>query len=168
MFKIAKNTILLLLMLAIQTTVFAQEEEEITEQDITAYAVLMIKVDSMKAAAKDQFSEMVKNHELMDGGRRYNELKKAIGDDAKLAEIKATEEEIAAYNELVAFNDNAAVEIRTVFSNSVKDGMGARMYNAIKKKLKADAKFKQNYKEVYANLAGEAGETEEEEEDTDN
>ncbi|MGB3465404.1 MAG: hypothetical protein WBA74_09040 [Cyclobacteriaceae bacterium] len=157
-----KTTILLILAITLQTTAFAQEEE-ITEEDIVAYASLMLKVDSMKTAAKEQFSEMVKNHELMAGGKRYNELKKAIGDEEKLAEINATEEEIAAYNELVAFNTQASVDIKTVFSSSVKEGLGARKYNAIKKKLKTDADFKTKYQEIYDNMAGEMEESTEEE-----
>jgi len=146
-----KRTIVLLLFVAVQFSAFAQDAE-VSDEDLTAYATLLLKVDSMKLAAKAQFSEMVKNHELMDAGRRYNALKKAIGDEEKLAEIEATEEEIAAYNDLVAKNAEASASIKTVFSASVKEGIGAKMYNVIKKKLKADTDLKTKYDEIFASL----------------
>ncbi|MEL6562768.1 MAG: hypothetical protein AAFQ94_31655, partial [Bacteroidota bacterium] len=110
MIKLIKGTIVLIVLLAVQFNVIAQDDE-ITDEDLTAYATLLLKVDSLKAAAKSQFSEMVKSNELMNGGKRYNELKKAIGDEAKLAEIGATEEEIQAYNDLIAFNTEASANI---------------------------------------------------------
>ncbi len=106
----------------------------------------------MKADAKAKFSELVKANELMAGGKRYNELKKAKGDEEKLAEINATEEEIQAYNELVAFNTEASTNIKAVFGAEVKDGIGAKKYNAIKKALKADAEMKTKYDEIFAGL----------------
>ncbi|MEL7145022.1 MAG: hypothetical protein AAFO69_01535 [Bacteroidota bacterium] len=149
--KLLKPTIVILLVLFAQTSVFAQDEE-VTDEELTAYATLLLQIDSMKLAAKTQFSEMVKTHELMDGGRRYNALKKAIGDEAKLAEIEATEEEIAAYEELVAKNGEASANIKSFLSTNVKDGIGARKYNVIKKKLKADSDFKAKYEEIVASL----------------
>lgn len=154
MIKLTKGTILLIILLTVQFNVIAQEDE-ITDEDLTAYATLLLKVDSMKDAAKNQFSEMVKANELMAGGKRYNELKSAIGDDEKLAEIKATEEEVQAYNELVAFNTNASANIKTVFGAEVKDGIGARKYNTIRKLLKSDADVKAKYDEIYVNLKGQ-------------
>lgn len=151
---------MLLVLLTVQFGAIAQEDE-ITEADLTAYATLLLKVDSLKDAAKNQFSEMVKSNELMDEGRRYNELKKAIGDEAKLAEIEATEEEIQAYNDLIAFNTAASENIKTIFNNEVKDGIGARKYNEIKKSLKSDAEMKSKYDEIFASLK-ESQETDEE------
>ena len=164
MIKLMKGTIALIIILAVQFNVVAQEDE-ITDEDLTSYATLLLKVDSMKAATKTKFSEMVKSHELMDGGKRYNEIKKAKGDEAKLAEINATGEEIAAYDELVAFNTDAAASIKAVFSAEVKDGIGAKKYNAIKRKLKADADVKAKYDEIFASLK-EKQEGENIEEDT--
>lgn len=157
MIRKAKNAVLLVVLLALQTTVYAQDEE-ITTEDLTAYAELMLKVDSMKVSAKNEFSEMVKSHELMDGGRRYNELKKAMGDDEKLAEIEATEEEIAAYNELSEFNSKASTEIKAAFGSLVKDGMGARKYNAVKRKLKSDEATKAEYEALYESLSADTEE----------
>ena len=149
--KLSKTTILILFVLFAQISVFAQDED-VTEEDLKDYATLMLQIDSMKTVAKDQFSDAVKSHELMDEGRRYIELKNAMGNEEKLAEIEATEEEIAAYNELLAQNDEAADNIRSFLSTEVKDGIGARKYNAVKKKLKEDADFKAKYKEITAML----------------
>lgn len=162
MIKLIKGAIVLIVLLAVQFNAFAQDDE-ITDEDLTAYATLLLKVDSLKAAAKTQFSEMVKSDELMNGGKRYNELKKAIGDEAKLTEIGATEEEIQAYNDLIAFNTEASANIKATFSAEVKDGIGARKYNTIKKALKADADIKSKYDEIYASLkeATESVESEE-------
>mgnify|MGYP001801484245 CR=1 FL=1 len=151
MIKLIKGTIVLIIILAVQFNVLAQDEE-ITDEDLTAYATLLLKVDSMKVAAKAKFSEMVKSNELMNGGKRYNELKKAIGDEEKLSEIKATEEEIQAYNDLVASNTEASANIKAAFGAEVKEGIGARKYNIIKKMLKSDAEAKTKYDEIFASL----------------
>ena len=160
--KLTKPAIVVLIALFAHFAAFAQEEE-VTDEELTAYATLLLQIDSMKVAAKTQFSEMVKTHELMDGGRRYNAIKKAKGDEAKLAEIEATEEEIAAYNDLVAKNGEVSANIKTFLSTTVKEGIGAKKYNVIKKKLKADADFKAKYDAVFAELKAKMeGETAEE------
>jgi len=157
-----KASVLMVLFMLVTINAFAQETE-VSNDDLKGYAALILKVDNMKAEAKSSFSEMVKSHELMDKGRRYNAIKKAFGDEAKLAEIEATEDEVKAYEELVAKQGEASANIKTVLSTDVKEGIGAKMYNIIKKKIKTDGEFKAKYEETYASLKAEMESTLEEE-----
>ncbi len=161
-FKVLKYLCTLLLSVVIFSA-NAQEEEEITEEELTKYAEVMLEVDEMKEEGKEKYIELIKSNELMQKGKRFNEIKKANGDEAKLAELNVTEEEMAAYNSILEENDKIAAEIKETFSQMVKEDLGAASYNKIKRKLKADDAFKTKYEELYQSLQS----TDEETTDTD-
>ncbi len=152
MINFIKSTSAFLIALLLINTVAYAQEEEVSDADLEAYAALILKIDEMKAEAKTSFGEMVKSHELMDAGRRYNAIKKAKGDEAKLAEIKATPEELAAFEELVGKQKEASANIKSFLGTNVKEGIGAKMYNIIKKKIKSDEAFKARYDKAFASV----------------
>ncbi|MEJ2004270.1 MAG: hypothetical protein P8X57_04740 [Cyclobacteriaceae bacterium] len=62
--------------------------QEISNENLRRYAMMMETVDAMKAEISSLTNEMIKNQEGMDG-KRYLELAKAGGDAAKLEEMGA-------------------------------------------------------------------------------
>ena len=153
---------LLIACLAICPKTIAQDTE-VTNEELTQYAQVSAKIDSLKADMKAKISESVKSNELMDGGKMYNLLNKAKGDEAKIAETGATEEQIAAYAQIQVDIDAFESTFKEQYTAVVKDEIGAGTYNKVKKALKTDETVKAQYTEIVASMTSEVEETEGEE-----
>ncbi|CAD5277900.1 MULTISPECIES: DUF4168 domain-containing protein [unclassified Imperialibacter] len=157
MFKAMTKKAKLMLMLAFVASLslqssFAQDADAVTDEELTQYATVMNKIDSMKEDLQVRYNEVIKNNELMDEGRRFLELKKAWGDDAKLAEISATDEEKAAYQGILDEYDNMVAEFKEVYPNLIKDDLGAALYNKVRNAMKSDTELKTKYDELLASM----------------
>jgi len=159
--KILKNGLLLFVVvvaiLIVNSPAVAQEDE-ITDDELMLYATVMNKIDSMKEDMKVKYNDLIKSEELMDEGRRFNELKSAKGDEAKLAEISATEEEIVVFDKIQEAYDTMVADFKEVYPTLIKDELGAAVYNKVKKGLKADPDLKMKYEEIVDSLKPEEGE----------
>lgn len=132
---------------------FAQEtaEDPVTDEELQKYAVAMDSIDRMKQAVIEEMSEMVKGNENITGAR-YNELNDAIGDEAKLKELAATEEEIAFVKSVLARKDEMTAEIQKTFVSLAKDYIGGKTYNKVKAALAKDAALKEKYNNLLAEM----------------
>lgn len=148
-------------LLALDFSAVAQDAE-ITDEDLQKYATIMNQIDVLKVDLKAKTNEMVKGNELMDGGRKYKAIKGAKGDEAKLSEIGATEEEVTAFNTIEESIDAMKVEFKTTYTSLIKEDLGAGTYNKVKKGLAADAELKTKYDAILTALA-ESAETASEE-----
>lgn len=161
-----KNSLLvfgmLIACLAICPKTVAQDAE-VTSEELTQYAQVAAKIDSLKADMKAKISDAVKSNELMDGGKMYNQLNKANGDETKIAETGATEEQLAAYAKIQEDIQAFKGKFKEQYTAVVKDEIGAGTYNKVKKALKADAEVKSQYDEIVASLSASTEEVEGEE-----
>ncbi|MEP1780830.1 hypothetical protein [Reichenbachiella sp.] len=156
-----KNSLLALGMLIVCLAVCPKsvaQDAEITSDELTQYAQVTAKIDSLKADMKAKISEAVKSNELMEGGKLYNKLNKAKGDEAKLAEIGASEEQLAAYGQIQESITAFKKEFKEQYTAVVKDDIGAGVYNKVKKAIKADAAVKAQYDEIVASFSTEESE----------
>lgn len=136
------------------------QDSEVSDDELMLYATVMNKIDSMKNDMQTKYNDMIKNEEAMDGGRRFKELKTANGDEGKLAEINATEEEIAIFDSIQEGYEKLLSDFKTAYPALIKDELGAGVYNKVKKALKADADLKTKYNEILESLKPEEGEEE--------
>lgn len=142
----------------------AQEEEEtpVTDEELKGYAVVMDSVDAMKENVKNVMAEMIKGNEELSTAR-YNELNDAVAkeNDEKLAEMEATEEEIAFIKNVIAIKDSLTSQLTESFKEMVKSDLGVKTYNKVKAAIK-DKEVKARYKEILAEVSaarkGEDGE----------
>ena len=126
---------------------FAQEEEEkeesgVTEEELMAFAVMEDSVNVVKAQKTEAFNTLLKTHELMDGGRRYMAIKKAYGDEDKLAEAEVTDEELAAFEEIQEKYNAIAGAIKEYKIGYIKETLGVSVYNKVNKAVKKDPALK--------------------------
>lgn len=126
----------------------------ISDEDLRKYAVLMDSINDMKKTLLKEMGDMVKNNEGMTNAR-YNDLSKANGDEAKLQELKATEEEIAFINQVNEKKKEGAAKISETFQAMAKDFIGVETYNEVKNALAADTEVKARYDEILASVASE-------------
>lgn len=146
--KLTKFCLALFLMLGFQG-VFAQDE--VTEEELKKYAVVMDSIDNMKEDLINTISEMVKNNEKVTAAR-YNDLSKIINEETKLAEAEATPEEVEAIKEILKFKDEGTAKIQETFKTLATEFVGAAVYNKVKKAIAENAETKAKYQELLAEL----------------
>ena len=146
------NLFILFLMIMTTSVVNAQQSTDaVTDEELKKYAIAMDSIDNMKKDLMEEISELVKNNEKITAAR-YNELSKVINDETKLAEAKATPEEIAAIKEVLSKKDEGTAKIQSTFQSLAKDYVGAATYNKVRKALAEDADLKAKYDAIIAEL----------------
>ncbi len=120
------------------------QEVTVTDEELSKYATAMDSVNEMSASVLVTISDMVKNSTVMDAAR-YNDLAKIAKDEAKLAEAKATPEEIAFLNEVATKKEEETARINATFQSLAKEYVGVSVFNKVKKALAADAELKTKY-----------------------
>ncbi|MCE7863859.1 MAG: hypothetical protein DYG99_09990 [Bacteroidetes bacterium CHB5] len=130
---------------------FAQDAT-VTQEELTKYATAMDSINEMSAEVKEMITELVKNNKAVTAAR-YNEISKIIADETKLAEAKATPEEVAFVKELAVKRDSATMQINAAVQSLAKDYVGASTFNKVRKALSADAELKSKYDALMAELA---------------
>jgi hypothetical protein len=148
---------------------FAQEAEEITEEEIMKYATVEDSVNHVKALKTNEFNEALQSSELLNGGRLYVDIKNANGDEAKLAELEVTDEIMAEYDRLMKMYDAIATDLVALKRELVqnKDLLGVPIYNKITRGMRANSELKAQVEEAIATLGKKWEETEEEDTDED-
>ena len=143
-------------------SVNAQDDTPITDDELKKYAVVMDYAAQEKERMQKEYNEMIQAEELMKGGRRFQELKGAKGDEAKLAELEATEEEIAAFDGIQTNYQEMVSSFKEVYTAKIKDKeqLGAGLYNRIGKALKADEEVKGRYEAILEGVKAERKEAE--------
>jgi hypothetical protein len=124
----------------------------VSDEELTKYATAMDSINEMSANVKLIITDMVKNGKVMTA-TRYNEISKIINDEAKLAEAKATSEEIAFAKEVGARRDEESAKINQAFQSLAKEYVGAATFNKVKKALAADTELKGRYDAMLAEMA---------------
>lgn len=133
----------------------AVAQSDVTTKELTKYAQVTAKIDSLKTGMKSKISNAVKSNELMEGGKLYNKLNKAKGDEAKIAETGASEEQLAAYAEIQQAITGFKADFKTQYTSIVKDEIGAGVYNKVKKALKTDDTIKTQYEAIVASMSSQ-------------
>ena len=144
-----------LAMLAIITvnvqSVMAQDEE-ISDEVLYNYALMMQVIDQMKAEVSTAVQTRI---DAQDGFtvQRYYELKEAEGDDAKLKEMGANEFEVKFMAILVKEKEERAATIKEVFNSLAQKMVGVSNYKAVKSALSSDAELKARYDAIVEKIA---------------
>jgi len=142
--KVMKTFLVMMALVWGAGVAYAQEEVTITDEELSKYATAMDSVNEMSASVMVTISDMVKNSTVMNAAR-YNDLSKIAKDEAKLAEAKATPEEIAFLNEVATKKEEETARINAAFQSLAKEYVGVAVFNKVKKALSADAELKTKY-----------------------
>ncbi|WP_297334863.1 hypothetical protein [Algoriphagus sp.] len=128
---------------------FAQEEEAaaepVTDEELTQYATVEVMTSLYVEDKTEELRNMILNNEVIDGGARYNEIKAAWGDDAKMAEAEVTEEEKAAYQVILDFQNSlqqSVVDYKTKLITD-SDVISVTVYNKVLAATKEDPAVKE-------------------------
>ncbi|MCH6200954.1 hypothetical protein MMU07_15315 [Aquiflexum sp. LQ15W] len=134
---------------------FAQEAtEEVTEEEILKFATMEESVANFLAEKQEELVEMIKGDSTLGGAARYNEIKAAWGKEDKLAEIKITEAEKAAFQKIQDFMDSLGESVKNYKVDFIKDAekLGAATYNKVMKAKSADPSINEKINSMIAAL----------------
>ena len=133
------------------------DQNQITDEELQKYAIAMDSINDMKESLLEEISDIVKGDGKMTNAR-YNDLSKIANDPAKLAQAKATPEEIELLKKVAEKKNEGTVEINNTFKALAQDYVGAASYNKIKKALATDAELKSKYQQMLQELEKDGSE----------
>lgn len=139
------------MMLFMVVNAHAQTDVTVTDEELTKYATAMDSVNELTIELMDSITTMVKNTTVMSAAR-YNDLSKIIDDESKLAEAKATPEEINFVKGVADYKSKGTSEINAAFQSLAKEYVGAATFNKVKKALVSDAELKGKYESLMEEL----------------
>lgn len=129
----------------------AQTEKGFTDEDLKKYAIAMDSIDAMKENLQAVVTEMVQTNTVM-SVQRYNQLFKIAKDSTKLAEAKATAEEVDFLKKVEARREEEIAKINSTYQALAKDFVGAKQFSAIYKALKENEEVKAKYESISKEL----------------
>ena len=127
-------------------TGFAQEAaEEVTDEELTKFAHMEVMTEMFAAEKTEEFKAMILENEIFQGGARYNEIKAAWGDEAKMAEAEITEEEKAAYQAVQDFQSSLQDVLKEYKTDLIMNDsiLGVSTYNKVNGAIKEDPALKE-------------------------
>jgi len=127
----------------------------ITDESLRNYIMVMDSIDVMKKNVSKVVNSMLKDDILMQGGRRFVEIRKVYGDSTALVEAGVNADELKSYETIIAVKDSLSAQINTVFPVLIKEQLGVKEYKAIKRLLARDADLKARYVEMKATIKEE-------------
>jgi hypothetical protein len=133
------------------TSVGSTDDANVTDDDLKKYAIVMDSVENMKQALLTKISTKIKSNGKMKISR-YNQLSKAIDDEAKLKELKATQEEVAFVKEVGTLKTEGAAKISETVESLANDFVGAAKYNKIKGSLEVDTNLRTRYEKIVSEM----------------
>lgn len=139
-------------------TVTYGQDEQIQEEDLRKYAVVMDSIDAMKSNIQKEYNTLIQSEDLMAGGRRFVEIQSAAGDSVKLEELDVTEEEMMVYNNIQAEYQDMTATFKENYTSLIKEELGGTLYNQITKALRSDAALKARYEEILTEVKQASGE----------
>lgn len=128
-----------------------------TDEDLKKYAITMDSVKGMQQTLTAIISEMVQKNTVMSVAR-YNELFKIMDDQAKLAETKATAQEIQFVKDVADTRAENLTRINSAYQALAKDYVGLKAFTAIKKSIETDQAVKSKYETITKDLDSKGGE----------
>jgi len=142
---------------------FAQTADEgvVTDEELTKFANVEVMTSNFVDAKTEELKNMILNNEVIDGGARYNEIKAAWGDEAKMTEAKVTPEEKTAYQAIQDFQNSLQESAKEYKTELIMDDetLGVSTYNKVNGAVKEDPALKEKLdKMVEDMLAKQAAE----------
>jgi hypothetical protein len=158
--KTIKRSVLATLFLGLLFANSAKAQDEITDEQLRKYAVMQEVIDVMKKDISIEINVMIKAQEGING-KRYVEISKTKGDEAKLAALNATDLEkkfLKLTNDLKSKRTDAIKTVNSAMATKMLGEKG-KVYKRIKEALSADDAVKTRYDAIVAVIKMKDGES---------
>lgn len=125
-------------------TAYAQDEV-VTDEELAKFANVEVMTSNYVDSKTEELRNMILNNENIAGGARYNEIKAAWGDEAKMIEAKITDAEKTAYEKVQDFQNSLQESVKEYKTELIMDDtiLGAGTYNKVNGAIKEDPALKE-------------------------
>lgn len=83
---------------------------------------------------------------------RFLSMKRAAGDTVKLQGLAPTAAELTAFNTIMNDYDSIVLSFTDRYKSKIKEEVGAKLFNNLKKSLMDDDQLQERYKSILATL----------------
>lgn len=120
-------------------------QEAVTEEEMTKFAKVEVMTSDFVEGKNKELVDMITNNAVLGGGARYNEIKAAWGDEAKMTAINVTPEEKVAYQGILDFMTSMKQVVVEFKTGLIKNDtiLGIATYNKVNKAIKEDPAAKE-------------------------
>jgi len=145
------------LLLASMVSLFSAYQataQDVSDEELYRYAMLMQVVDLMKADISAEVNDLIRNQDGITG-KRYVELAKAGGSESKLKEMGAKDFEIQFMKQVDDLKSERSEAIKEVNSTLATKMVGERgkTYKKVKAAISEGGEVKSRYEAIAAKLA---------------
>jgi hypothetical protein len=139
-----RKLILVLPLILITLLAGAQKRDSINNEDLTRYATMMDSVQSVQKKLSEKTIQLAKGNSKITPAR-YTVLLPIADDQKKLAEAKATPDEIAYVKKALAIRTEQGLRLSNTFQALMNEYVGFDTFNRVKAAVAADPKVKRRY-----------------------
>jgi hypothetical protein len=128
------------------------QDAKVTDEELVRYVTAIDSINEMSAEVRTKLAEIVKDNPDITAAR-YNELSKIADDEAKLAEAKATPEELAVLKEVADMKAEETARINETYQTLAKEYVTAPVFNKVKKALAQEPEIKMRYDSLLTEMS---------------
>lgn len=154
-------SLIFLLFICSSQLVFAQEvkpEFVLTDADWTKYAQVEVLTSTFLTQKEEELKIWVKAKEELGGGARFNQIKSVWGNAKKETGIGLNEQERAAFQEYLTFQDSLQKMVAAYQAGLIRDEkvLGLELFEHISKVICDDPSLKEKLVQEVARLKNKA------------
>jgi hypothetical protein len=137
--------------------VVAQEDTTqvvLTDADWSKYAQIEVMTSKFMAEKTQELKDWISAKEGLGGGARYNQIKGAWGNAKKELAIALTDQERAAYQEALAFQNSMQQKVIAFQADLIRDEklLGLKLFEEISKAIQDNPSLKEKLVQEVARL----------------
>jgi hypothetical protein len=142
--------------------VVAQEDTTqvvLTDADWSKYAQIEVMTSKFMAEKTQELKDWISAKEGLGGGARYNQIKGAWGNAKKELAIALTDQERAAYQEALAFQNSLQQKVIVFQADLIRDEklLGLKLFEEISKAIQDNPSLKEKLVQEVARLKKKKG-----------
>jgi len=135
----------------ISNVLLAQVETDYSVEELTKYATVMQWAEKEKSKMTKAYNGWINKNEQLTV-TRFLSMKRAAGDTVKLQGLAPTAAELTAFNTIMNDYDSIVLSFTDRYKSKIKEEVGAKLFNNLKKSLMDDDQLQERYKSILATL----------------
>jgi len=116
---------------------------QITNDELKKYIIVMDSIETLKNQLALTTNNLSKNSKMPPG--RFNTLMSIANNDARLAEMKATPEEIAYVKKAAATRDEGTLKFQQAYQSLINGYIGSEVFGRVRNGVKTDTSIRRRY-----------------------
>lgn len=139
--KLDKLLLIVLLLIILGPCTYAQK---VTDDELKRYVVALDSIETLKDELTVTMNKISKGNDKI-SAQRYTALIQITNDEAKLAEVKATSDEIAYIKQATLIQKEETLKFQKAYQSLISDYVGDSVFGKVRNALKADTVLKKKY-----------------------